>query len=160
MSGDGTTWVVRLMIPSVTAAMNAIPDESPSRPSIQLMLLIIPTIQKMVRPAATRPSKRMRSGPNGLATNVIETPRKTARQATAIWPSELEAGPQVEQVVDGTEAGGQRAAEQEGDRLGRVETERDRDEMRVLVEDQEEPGDQRGTRRRRRARRRAGRRSC
>ena len=51
----GDTWVVRLMIPSVTAAMKATPDDSPSRPSIQLMLLIIPTIQKMVRPAATSP---------------------------------------------------------------------------------------------------------
>ena len=29
---------------------------------------------------------------------------------------QLEAGPQVEQVVDGTEAGGERAAEQEGER--------------------------------------------
>ena len=49
-------------MPSVTAAMNAIPDDSPSRPSIQLMLLIIPTIQKIVRPAATGPAKRMMSG--------------------------------------------------------------------------------------------------
>ena len=106
--------MVRLMIPSVTAAMNAIPDDSPSRPSIQLMLLIIPTIQKIVRPAATSPSKRMMSAPNGLATKVIVTPRKTARQATATWPSELEPRPQVEQVVDGTETGGQSATEQEG----------------------------------------------
>ena len=57
MSGWRTTWVVRLMIPSVTAAMKATPDESPSRPSIQLMLLIIPTIQKIVRPAATGPGR-------------------------------------------------------------------------------------------------------
>ncbi len=48
MSGWPTR-VVRLMSPRVTAAMNAIPDDRPSRPSIQLMLLIIPTIQKIVK---------------------------------------------------------------------------------------------------------------
>ncbi len=65
MSGWATTWVVRLMIPSVTAAMKAIPDDRPSRPSIQLMLLIIPTIQKIVSPAATGPGEaevRARTG--------------------------------------------------------------------------------------------------
>ena len=85
MSGWATTWVVRLMIPSVTAAMKATPDDRPSRPSIQLMLLIIPTIQKMVSPAATGPVKR-KSGPNGFVMKVIDTPRATAAPARAIWP--------------------------------------------------------------------------
>src|SRR3954462_14797925 len=49
------TWVVRLITPNVTAAMNDTPDESPSRPSIQLILLIIPTIQKIVKATATGP---------------------------------------------------------------------------------------------------------
>ena len=44
------TWVVRLMTPRVTAAMSATPVDSPSSPSIQLMLLIIPTIQNTVKP--------------------------------------------------------------------------------------------------------------
>ena len=43
--------------PRVTAAMKATPDDSPSRPSIQLMLLIIPTIQKIVRPGRDRPGE-------------------------------------------------------------------------------------------------------
>ena len=42
-------WVVRLSTPSVTAAMSAIPVDSPSRPSMKLMLLIIPTIQTTVK---------------------------------------------------------------------------------------------------------------
>ena len=59
ISGCRATWVVRLMMPSVTAAMNAIPDDRPSSPSIQLMLLIIPTIQKTVSPAANGPANEI-----------------------------------------------------------------------------------------------------
>ena len=61
------TWVVRLMSPRVTAAMSAIPVDSPSSPSIQLMLLIIPTIQKTVKPTEKGSLKRMTPSPNGLA---------------------------------------------------------------------------------------------
>ena len=82
------TWVVRLMMPSVTAAMNATPDDRPSSPSIQLMLLIIPTIQKTVSPAATTPVPANEIGrpPNGLATKSIVMPSATAPQARRIWP--------------------------------------------------------------------------
>ncbi len=59
--------VVREISPSVTAAMSAIPDESPSRPSMKLMLLIIPMIQTIVKPAANGPSSTIEPGPNGLA---------------------------------------------------------------------------------------------
>ncbi len=44
-------------MPSVTAAIKATPDDSPSRPSIQLMLLIIPTIQKIVSAGRDRPGR-------------------------------------------------------------------------------------------------------
>ena len=54
------------MSPSVTAAMNAIPDDRPSSPSMKLMLLIIPTIQKTVKPGRERPvepdDRRRRTG--------------------------------------------------------------------------------------------------
>ena len=49
------------------------------------MLLIIPTIQKIVSPAATGPVKR-KSGPNGFAMKSMEIPRATATPASAIWP--------------------------------------------------------------------------
>ena len=75
-------------MPSVTAAMNATPDDRPSRPSIQLMLLIIPTIQKTVSPAATTPEPANEIGrpPNGLATKSMVMPSATAPQARRIWP--------------------------------------------------------------------------
>ena len=43
----------RLITPRVTAAIRAMPVESPSRPSMKLMLLIMPTIQSSVATAAT-----------------------------------------------------------------------------------------------------------
>ena len=54
------TCVVRLIRPSVTAAMRATPLDRPSRPSIQLMLLIIPTIQNTVNPTENSGLKRMK----------------------------------------------------------------------------------------------------
>ena len=44
--------VVSEIRPSVTAAISAMPDDRPSRPSMKLMLLIIPTIQTIVNPTA------------------------------------------------------------------------------------------------------------
>ena len=67
------------MIPSVTAAMNATPVDRPSRPSIQLMLLIIPTIQKTVSPAAIGPAGNgIVPPPNGLAMKSMLIPSATA----------------------------------------------------------------------------------
>ena len=76
--------VVRLMMPRVTAAMKATPEDRPSRPSIQLMLLIIPTIQKTVRPAATgRRSDRWKSGPERVGDEIDGDPeRDGAAQAS------------------------------------------------------------------------------
>ena len=48
-------WLVAVVIeirPRVTAAISAMPDDSPSRPSMKLMLLIIPMIQTIVNPIA------------------------------------------------------------------------------------------------------------
>ena len=69
--------------------MNATPVDRPSSPSIQLMLLIIPTIQKIVSPAAIGPTdeKRIGAPPSGLAMKSMVIPRATAKQASAIWPS-------------------------------------------------------------------------
>ena len=41
------------MMPSVRAAMSETPVDSPSRPSIKLMLLIMPTIQRVVSRTGT-----------------------------------------------------------------------------------------------------------
>ena len=67
--------VVSEIRPSVTAAISAIPDDSPSRPSMKLMLLIIPMIQTIVKPIAIR-RRRAGSlpGPNGLLMNVDGDP--------------------------------------------------------------------------------------
>ena len=54
------------MSPRVTAAMSAIPDDSPSSPSMKLMLLIIPMIQIIVNPIANGPWSTIAPGPNGL----------------------------------------------------------------------------------------------
>ncbi len=53
---------------------------------MKLMLLIIPTIQKIVKAAAMAPSKRMTGPPNGLAMNPIEIPSATAKTPSAICP--------------------------------------------------------------------------
>jgi len=42
--------------------MNPIPLDSPSRPSMKFMLLIIPTIHSTVKPAANGWAKEMLSG--------------------------------------------------------------------------------------------------
>ena len=52
--------------PSVTAAIRATPVESPSSPSIQLMLLIMPAIQKTVNPTANGVENGMTPPPAGL----------------------------------------------------------------------------------------------
>ena len=142
--------------------MNATPDDRPSSPSIQLMLLIIPTIQKIVSPAAIGPTeeKRIEAPPNGLAMKSIVIPSATAKQASAIWPSSWHARAQVEQVVDRAEAGRHRATEQQRRDLRRGEGDWDRHEVRTLVDEEEERRRPAGTRRRPRARRRAGRGSC
>ena len=54
---------------------------------MKLMLLIIPTIQKIVNPAANAPLKVMTSPPNGLAMNVMLIPSATAKTPRPIWPA-------------------------------------------------------------------------
>jgi hypothetical protein len=51
------------------------------------MLLIIPTIQKIVRTAATGPANRNAGPPSGLAMKSIVIPAATAAAARTTWPS-------------------------------------------------------------------------
>ena len=51
MNGWATT-VVSEIRPRVAAAISAMPDDSPSRPSMKLMLLIMPTIHSIEKPMA------------------------------------------------------------------------------------------------------------
>ena len=76
------TWVVRLRIPSVTAAMSATPVLSPSSPSIQLMLLIIPTIQNTVKPTEkTGENRRRQVGERVVDRGSTPMPRSHAPRA-------------------------------------------------------------------------------
>ena len=79
--------VVSEIRPRVTAAISAMPDDRPSRPSMKLMLLIIPTIQTSVNPTAKGPTRMMLSEPNGLLMKVTVIPATTANAARATWPS-------------------------------------------------------------------------
>ena len=85
MNGWATA-VVSESSPRVAAAMSAIPDDSPSRPSMKLIELIMPTIHTIVNPTANTPSSGMLPGPNGLLTEVIVIPPNTANAATTSWP--------------------------------------------------------------------------
>ena len=138
-------------MPSVTAAMNATPDDRPSSPSIQLMLLIIPTIQKTVSPAATTPVPANEIGrpPNGLATKSIVMPERHRAAGQEDLAQELVAGAEVEQVVDGAQTGGHGTAEQERRRLGRREGERHRHDPAAVVDEEEggRHGEERGAHR-------------
>ena len=86
MNGCETVTVSEIR-PRVSAAMRAMPDDSPSRPSMKLMLLIIPTIHSIVNPVANGPSSRIVPLPNGLLRYVIVMPAATASSATPSWPS-------------------------------------------------------------------------
>ncbi len=86
MNGCETVTVSEIS-PRVSAAMSAIPVDSPSSPSMKLMLLIIPTIHSMVNPVANAPSSGIVPAPNGLLRYVIVIPAATASSATPSWPS-------------------------------------------------------------------------
>ena len=110
--------------------MNATPVDRPSSPSIQLMLLIIPTIQKIVSPAATGPTvNRIGGPPNGLAMKSMVIPRATATAGQRDLTEQLAARSQVEQVVDGAEPSRDRPTEQQRRHLRWREAEWDRHEV-------------------------------
>src|SRR5450759_1396967 len=79
--------LVRLIVPSVRAAIRATPDESPSSPSMKLMLLIIPRIQSTANAAPNTPPRWMDPGSNGLASRVTVIPSPTATPATTSCPA-------------------------------------------------------------------------
>ena len=158
MSGWLTS-LVRLMSPSVTAAMKAIPDDSPSRPSMKLMLLIIPTIQKTVKRDRERPSNRIRPAAERVRDELDVDPEGDREQPEAELADELPARAEVEEVVEGADRRGQRAAQQEGRELASVGSgTRSRSELGVQLEEDARP--RRGTPSRRRCRRRAGSVTC
>ena len=107
------TWVDRLISPRVTAAMSATPDDRPSSPSIQLMLLIMPTIQKIVKPGREAPSKRIDAAAERVVDEVDHDPERDRPAGQDELAGELPASAQVEQVVGGAEGGRDRAAEQQ-----------------------------------------------
>ena len=135
------TWVVRLMIPSVTEAMSATPVLRPSSPSIQLMLLIIPTIQNTVKPIENGALNRITPSPNGLFTTVMPIPKATANRASPTWPEQLPASPQVVQVVQDADDGRRRSADEQRDEVRAFDVERRRDPVARLVEQGEGDGD-------------------
>ncbi len=85
-----------------------IPLERPSSPSIQLMLLIIPTIQKIVNPIANAPSKRMHAAAERIRDEVDGDAERDGEDRERELAEELPAGAQVEQVVDRAEDRGKR----------------------------------------------------
>ena len=74
------------MIPSTIAAMSPIPDDRPSRPSMKLMLLIIPAIHRIVTTTPTMPSNGTTRDPNGFAMKSTVIPLATAIRARPTWP--------------------------------------------------------------------------
>ena len=91
--------VVRLMSPRVDAAMSAIPDDSPSSPSMKLMLLIIPTIQTMVN-ATANASRGDQAGPERVGDEVDRDPEGDRHERDSELADELPAGPDLEDVVE------------------------------------------------------------
>ena len=87
---------------------------------MKLMLLIIPTIQKTVKPAANAVGER----DDAAAERVRDErrcviPRATAKHAEPELAGELPARPEVEEVVDRAERRGRGPADQQGDQLAR-----------------------------------------
>ncbi len=83
----GPTAVVRLISPRVNAAISEMPVDSPSSPSMKLMLLIIPTIQTTLKATPNALPSGIWPGPNGFAIVSIVTPSATAPSATTSWPA-------------------------------------------------------------------------
>ena len=71
---------------------------------MKLMLLIIPTIQSIVKPIANGPVRTMLPGPNGLLMNVTVMPAATASSGEHELAEQLPAGPELERVVEDARA--------------------------------------------------------
>ena len=72
----GRRSTVRLIRPRVNAAIRPIPLDRPSRPSIQLMLLIMPTIQKIVKATPHAPSSVDLARPERVGDRVDRDPEQ------------------------------------------------------------------------------------
>ena len=123
--------------------MNATPVDRPSSPSIQLMLLIIPTIQKIVSPAAIGPGeKRIGAPPERIGDEVDGDPHGDREAGQGDLAEQLDARPQVEPVVDRAEAGCERPASSNAATSDGREGGWDQHEVRTLVDEEEEACDQ------------------
>ena len=80
--------------------MSEIPDDSPSSPSMKLMLLIIPMIQTIVNADGERLAQDDLAGPTGLAMMSTVTPAATADERDGELAEELPAGTDLEDVVE------------------------------------------------------------
>ena len=67
---------------------------------MKLMLLIIPTIQKTVKPMASGPGTRMSPGPERVVDPATRDAQRRPRRREAELAEELPAGAEVEQVVE------------------------------------------------------------
>ena len=109
----GRPGAVRLSSPSVTAAISAMPLDSPSRPSMKFRLLIMPTIQTTVNAIPTGDGEQDVARPERVADEGDDDPRRDGDARERELAEELPARAEVEPVVEGADDGGQdRAAEQ------------------------------------------------
>ena len=87
---------------------------------MKLMLLIIPTIQKIVKPAANGPPKKMTPGPNGSLMKSMTMPAAIANTARPIWPTSCQRARRSKKSSRAPERGRRGAAGQErGQFVGR-----------------------------------------
>ena len=100
------------------------------------MLLIIPTIQKIVRTAATGPANRNAGPPSGLAMKSID-PGGDRGGCEDDLAEQLPACPQVEEIVDRAGRGGSRPADQERRHLRWRQRDRHADRLRPFVDNEE-----------------------
>ncbi|MNY07713.1 hypothetical protein D3C86_1405300 [compost metagenome] len=68
----------------VPTAIRLTPPAKPSKPSIRLMVLVMPTSQNTVRPTETAVGSTQTPSVKGLERNSIRTPSQKASPAAAI----------------------------------------------------------------------------
>ena len=126
------TATVSEMTPSVTAAISPTPDDRPSSPSIQLMLLIMPRIQNTV--SSPRPPRRRRGArAPRVADEVDADADRHRRQGKGELAEALPARPQLVVVVGRAEEGRNRAAREQRRELRYADAVRHRDDVEPVV---------------------------
>ena len=133
--------VVRLMRPSVVAAMSAIPDDSPSSPSMKLMLLIIPTIQTIVNATANASPRTIAPGPTGLCDAVHGHTEGDRDERHRELAEELPPRADLEDVVEEADGGRCEAADEQRAELRGANARRDHDRADRRAVDQDHHDD-------------------